>query len=208
MVSVLVSKTLRAAAALTFAAAILMAGLAGPASAGVIYDYVGNDFTSVTPPFTTNDSIIGFVEFGSQPAPGDTGVTDVIAFSFTAGSFTVTSETIGVVVGEILFDFDSTSPQPGIAGWVFEVGELALPITLFISCTSGFGECGGGQAVDVITLDIDFVVSGLVLDTPGTWTKRAALVPEPGTLWLLLTGLAALVLGQALSRRQGRPARA
>ena len=81
MGSILATKSLRTAAALTFAAAIQMAVIAGPAHASAIYDYVGNKFTGVEGVFSTDDFITGFVEFGTQPMPGATGVTDVVAFS-------------------------------------------------------------------------------------------------------------------------------
>jgi len=36
---------------------------------------------------------------------------------------------------------------------------------------------------------------------PGIWNIRATPVPEPGTLWLMLTGLAALALVRRRVRR-------
>ncbi|MFQ5773361.1 MAG: hypothetical protein ACE5GS_02475 [Kiloniellaceae bacterium] len=199
MKSILVSKTLRAAAALTIAAAIQTAVMATSAHAGLIYDYVGNNFATASGFFSTNDNITGFVEFGSQPAPGATGVTNVVAFSFSAGPFTITNA--NAVSSAFVFDFDLASPQPGVANWSWSM-STGTPVSFF-SCSLPNATCPFVN---------DNAVAGaaslaIVRFNPGTWTQRAARVPEPGTASLMLTGLAALVLAQALGRRRRLPAR-
>ena len=126
-------------------------------------------------------------------------MSDVVAFSFSAGSGTIDSA--GATLTEFTFDFDA-SPDPMIVDWRVRVGESDVLIATCLTGSLGIVSCPGDVVLVLGT------VLGLVLDDPGVWTKRAAQVPEPGTLWLLLTGLAALVLVQALSRRRGCPARA
>ena len=123
-----------------------------------------------------------------------------MAFSFSAGPLTITSDAAGLF-NTFSFDFDLASPEPMIVDWFWAVAESLFIIGSCITAVDVGQQC----PVDAVRVLISPLAE--VSDDPGVWTKRAGQVPEPGTLWLLLTGLAALVLTQALGRRRGRPAR-
>ncbi|HME72793.1 MAG TPA: hypothetical protein VKM54_23435, partial [Myxococcota bacterium] len=52
-----------------FALACLLAWIASPATADVIYQYIGNPFTTVTSPYTTSEFVSGTIELSSVLPP-------------------------------------------------------------------------------------------------------------------------------------------
>ena len=190
-----------AAPALTIAAAIQMAVLASPAHAGIVYDYDGNPFTTGRGPPTNFDKITGFVEFGSQPAPGATDVSNVVGFSFTASTsplFTFDNTSAGVG-SDFSFDFDGSG---NIVAWgaaaataplqaIFTCMTSATPIAVF-----GNTFCNTSDVVD----QVRSMPRSATSRVPGTWTKRPVDVPSPASLPLFLVGLVALAMLRRLTR--------
>lgn len=177
------------------------------AHATVIYNYTGNNFTSVVSPFSTSDSLTGFVEFASAPdAGGETDKTDVIDYSFTAGPLTLT--TITAPFSDFTFNFDSNGD---ITGWdVAMLSDTLAPrrprirtctntgnqsaIETFVGCTVG------GTYDEAVTASVLSFERAAIQADPGTWTA-AAVVPIPAALWLFGSGLLGLI---GVARRKVR----
>ena len=165
---------------------------ASPASASVIYNYVGNTFTEeIGSTFTTADKITGFVEFGTEPtAAGHFDTSDVADFSFSAGPLTITDATD--IFKFFSFDFDS-NPTPQIINWAFFV-QLAIDTDLQ-SCAPGTDfNCLVTETRDVANDASSPLSSAANFDTAGTWTRSPSPVPLPAALPLFLSALAGLGL--------------
>ena len=70
-----------------FVASLLWVGIAPSASANVIYEYVGEPFTSgVEAPFITGDRVTGFMEFADLLGINlNLATVNPLDFSFTSG---------------------------------------------------------------------------------------------------------------------------
>ena len=113
-------------------AALLAAFSIGPACADVVYTYTGNDFTSTTSPYTTDEYVTVTMDYAStlQPNLVDSAVTPV-SWSFSDGVNTAINSTSGCILtahtvstnasGQITswsfgeFDTDSSSDTPAIS---------------------------------------------------------------------------------------------
>jgi hypothetical protein len=182
--------------ALFVAACVSGLGLsAESARANVTYLYTGNDFTTASSPFTTNDKVMISLTFVSALSPNLTvgGVNNVSPLAFTA-SDGVDTFTDSTALGTVLFSF-GTDNVGAITEW--QVVLSVSPQSAAITTRNAFG------------LDNDFVQHTFNSNgafnnrDQGTWTVAAG-VPEPSTWAMLLLGLGGL--GFAAHRRNGKPA--
>ena len=196
------------------------------AGAGPIYTYQGNPLTNnVSAPFSATDVITGFVEFATDPTAGETGKSDVIDFSFSAGPLTITLA--DALHSRFLFDFDASG---AIVDWIAvaegdttggtERDEIST-WTLYPEVTGATGTINYGDNIDQVCIDeraLDpsvypaddpvrdstcFVGAGSHAnnDVPGTWSLAVAAVPEPPVALLLGLGLAGAFGARARARR-------
>jgi hypothetical protein len=152
------------------------------------YTYTGNDFTVVQGSYTLTDSVTG--EFALSAPLSDTTSYDAIptSFSFSDGIQTITNSTPGISV----FGFDVTTDASGdIVSWLIDIGVLT---------NSGSGNYFTSlSTANVSNGAIDSGYNpftgneGSIRNDPGTWTvtDNPAATPEPSSLILLGSGLAA-----------------
>lgn len=158
-------------------------------AATITYTYTGNSFTDVSGPYTTSDTVTGFVTFNSplganMPLTAETPT----AFSFSDGVQTITS------ANATSTDFIFTTGHSGeIVGWLVEV-ETSGGVDLIES-----GNEGPGTSEDIGLMDVG---RGFNTSNPGVWTGGGASVPDSGsTILLLLVSIAALsVVGRRFER--------
>ena len=98
-------------------AALLAAFSVSPACADVVYTYTGNDFTSTTSPYTTDDYVTVTMDYASalQPNLVDSAVTPV-SWPFSDGVNTATNSTSGYILTS---DTVSTNASGQITSWMF-----------------------------------------------------------------------------------------
>lgn len=185
----------RLGTAIVFAAA-LSAMFPASSSADVIYTYTGNDFTTVTAPYTLTDSVTGYFDLTAAlgNSTGPQSITPV-AFSFSDGVDTITSSNASSASFNI-----TTGPSGDITSWDISIlnqpgiGEDAiythntpyLPLT--VPGDEGALVAGGS--------------GGFNANAPGTWAVTA--VPEPSTWAMMLLGFAGI--GFMAYRRKTKPA--
>ena len=197
--------------------------LPGTAQASVIYNYVGNNFTTASPLFTTSHNITGFVEFATAPTPGEMNKSDVVDFSFVSNASpsttfdptTTYSPHLSPIPAAFSFDFDGSLD---ITNWgvaivtalnnfiIPRMGICNAPSTaVAIDTVQSPGQvfCDTNSVTDFMQFNmIPSVFSASNADSPGTWTRQAVIattsIPSPGTLPLFLVGLAALGLRRRL----------
>jgi len=158
-----------------------------------IYTYTGNDFTSVTGPYTSSDFITGSVAFsaplgdnydGSPPAT-------MLYFNFSDGDNyggvrQIFSGLPNSYVGDSVFATDSSG---AIVAWNFEVVGF-VPLNTETSFTYVTVD-QPGNVEDLSSIDTAFgnIGAGSASD-PGTWVET--IVPEP-SVGLLFVSSAALL---------------
>jgi len=176
-----------------FLLACLLAWIASPATADVIYQYTGKPFTTVTSPYTTSDFVSGTIQLPSVlPANLSFTQIQVNAFSFSDGVQTLTSANStltppGVPPGNS--PTVSTDGSGAITAWSFVVDQQSSGNG--ISTVNAFNAPGDEGALGVLPVP---TASGMNSNNPGVWT----LVPEPSTgslsaLSLLMLGVTARV---------------
>lgn len=189
---------------LCFAVAVLVVCLrvSVPAFADELYSYTGNPFTS----FSGTDSCSGGVGQSSisglillaNPLAANLNFFSItpLEFSFTDGSTTITNLTVDPN-GEI-FEV-STGSNGAIDGWFITFNNAPIPpvygfeYTGFCTSTLSSGGCYAESAGDYTNIGVEYVggTPGIATNTdPGSWT--ATYVPEPSSLLLIVSGLAAL----------------
>lgn len=170
-------------AALVTACAAMLAG--APASAAVVYQYTGNNFTSVfAPGYTTSDKITGTLTLSSALPASLNTLTDetalVTAYSFSDGVNTFATGCCGSG-NQTIFEF-TTDASGAITSWVVTLetndnhtGDLTTELTFDQSLVGG-------------------VLGGSNEGSPGVWSLQSATsaVPEPSTWVLLLLGFGAV----------------
>jgi hypothetical protein len=156
--------------------------LAPQCNAGIIYQYVGKSFETVTgPPLTTLDRVSGLVEFATNPLPLESGKSDVIAYLFSAGLAQISDATAGQVPPIFSFDFDALGR---ISNWQV------------IVATNG----PGSPMVEIASIHIEKLGSwddhiwnvafGVNATESGVWT----VVSEPPSVFVWLAALPGIVL--------------
>lgn len=188
----------------------LLAAVLSPLSAlaDTTYSYTGQPFTDVSGAYTTSNAITGQFTLAAPLAPSiatDTAITP-LTFSFTDGLQTVTNTS--TLTPDTFFTIQ-TNATGNISLW-----------DIYITFTTPDGEAHLETLDDVIGPFLAVAdeathdhssESSLIIDAgtntglPGTWTKATtptAATPEPASLTLLATGLAAT--GTMLTRRRIR----
>ena len=175
---------------LAVCAAVFLFNTIPCADGATTYSYTGNDFTSVTFPYTTSDSVTGSFTLAAPLADNLTSFTTVTpqSFSFSDGvEGETTTNTSPGVGSEFAFETDATG---AITKWevvvdINSVSNFSIS-TLNAPGVSGVfdqGQHGGGTE------------SGGNTNSPGTW----AAVPEASTCSMVLVGL---TLVAAITRRR------
>ena len=156
-----------------------------PLMADTVYTYTGNDFTFVSGPFTTSDSITGWFSVASPlgDSLSDPAVT-LTGFSFSDG---VNTDTSAQAQTDVPFIQVTTGATGDITHW-----DVAFDFDsdLQIQTSNVFGDYSQTNFGSTNVADNSGV--------PGTWavstTASGPSAPEPGTLVLFGTGLAALAM--------------
>jgi hypothetical protein len=174
-----------------------------PRTSAETYQYIGNPFTTLTPPLELADSVSGTITLSSALAPNlvdSNALLLVTAFEWTDGvrTFQFPGDSFAFA------DFHvSTDGSGNITQWFASfaltqgnaIGTCNDPAGLYFDCTifGAFGSASGSVG------DLTQVPAGglfptsYVVDDPGTWT----LLPAP-VLVSTLGPIAILVLGAAL----------
>ena len=161
------------------------------ASANVILNYTGNDFTTVSGPYSTADAVTGTLTFSGPLADNLTLVSTItppLSFSFTDGVQTITNSSVGSMGPYFHFQTDSSG---NITAWSVTVIAANDSSEIFTSnypaVVADEGNLYSGEALVGFGRD----------SNPGTFSVVG--VPEPITLSLFATGLAGAV---AMRRRK------
>jgi len=162
------------------------------------YTYKGNDFTTVTGTgLTTSDSVTGSFTLASPLGVNLNGgnvAASALSFSFTDGPDTITNSTPGV---------DSCNCSPTIDIWTDGSGNIInwdigltvgnLGSETILSQDYFAGIFTGTLIRDSGNLDNSGNNTASNSGEAGTWTaSSSSAAPEPGSIWLLGAGLAAL----------------
>jgi len=161
-----------------------------PLMADATYTYTGNDFTAVSSPgggYTMSDSVTGSFTIasplGDNLVAGGSGDITPTSYSFTDGVQTFTNAS--PPNDGVDFQF-STNASGVITKWfVFLEGGGVQDNTIATDTETGSVADHGDQDFDQF--------GGQNISDPGTWSSSgASAAPEPGSLWMLGAGLAAL----------------
>ena len=161
-----------------FVAAVVVAAGPGVANASAIYDYTGNDFTLVSGPYTTADSIMGSLTL-SAPLGDNLNLVTVTpsAFSFSDGVQSISASN-GSGTSSFLFSTDATG---NITQW---------DVNLCISPCSDLIQIQTTSNLSIGTFDLGTNDAGTGINnlSPGVWSSPSV-TPLPGALPLFATGL-------------------
>lgn len=159
------------------------------ANGDTTYNYTGNDFTSVSAPYTTSDSVTGSFTLAAPLAANLTSFTTVTpqSFSFSDGVIgdTITNTSPGVG-SQFSFETDGSG---AITKW-----QVVVDITSVSNFSISTVNAPGGVGVFDQAQHGGGTTSGGNTNSPGTWA-----VPEPTTVGLLAVGA---VLAAALRRKR------
>jgi PEP-CTERM motif len=177
---------------------------AASATASVIYDYTGPNFATAVPPYTTSDNITAHITLSAALLPNlpDTFVTPT-AFSFNDGVQTISDQTPGVNLVQVIFSTDMNSHivdwnlivrlPTAIPGNTNTIETQGFPLAAFFNDTAEFFDANGN-------LTLAFTAANT-----GQWTIQSqSAVPEPSTWAMMLLGFAGI--GFMAYRRKSKEA--
>lgn len=184
-------------------AAFLIAVFASQTYAIATYTFVSDNYTFAEPPFNMSMHIEASFTVDT-PFPANFGPTDIsadlLSFEVTDGlsgslssgdpELTIQAFTIGTDLNGNINSWTIKLRSPGFP--FLGVNESTREIALqFGSSTSDLFLCvaAGAQGCTDISPIASAVAQGI-----GTWTRTITAVPEPGSLFLLLSGFAGLGL--------------
>lgn len=174
---------------------------AAPASADVVYSYVGNNFNQFSPSsqttYSTSDKVTGTLTVATAFAANRSYVFHFnnlghVAFAFSDGVNTVTNADGTLITysdGTALDDeiTINTNATGQIAGWQIRLFNTSG----FVYSNSGAGDLGYILGPDPRNLFAGGP-EGVVVGNPGTWTVSA--IPEPSAWAMLILGFCGLGL--------------
>jgi len=158
-------------------------GLSAPASATAVYTYTGNDFTSVTSPYTTSMSVTASMTLTNPIGPNQTNVdetSNLVAISLADGVHSLSLTTPNIEVTTATFTTDSAG---NITSWNVLLG-------VFVGVSPPVISTENDQTLVQDTGAFLNGPSGAVANDPGVWTLVS--VPEPSSVVLLALGLVAM----------------
>jgi hypothetical protein len=158
--------------------AMLFASLA--AHADTVYNYVGQNFTTVSGVYTTSDSVTGFLATASPLDASFSGAITPTSYSFSDGVQTFDSSQSGTYGFDTVFSV-TTDASGAITNYYI---VLQSPGVLQIDLVGGSGDTG--------VYETTFFSEGSS-SVGGTFTVSTAATPEPSSLALLGTGLLGMV---------------
>lgn len=177
--------SVKVAAALLIQVAALTASAA---SAQTVYNYTGNNFTSVfAPGYTTSDKITGTLTL-SGPLPDSLSILTNETALVTSYSFTDGVNSFGPGCcdsgNQTIFEF-MTDASGNITNWI-------VTLETDDNHTGDLTTEGGATAFDQSL--VGGVLGGSNDGSPGTWSLESAqsAVPEPASWTLLLLGFGAI----------------
>jgi PEP-CTERM motif len=180
------------------ALACLFLSASGARADTFTYTYTGNDFTTVTGPYTTSDKVTGIFVLSEPIPPSLLNLTDesalVLSYSISDG----VQKFSGPPPSLSAFTFE-TAPGGEITEWL--IGTGTDPLNPGGAIFSENAEIHG-------TFDVGRMVgppftSGFT-DLPGSWAGPVEnTVPEPGTVSMMFSGLLGLGLLVGVKRYRG-----
>jgi hypothetical protein len=179
---------------------LLLLAIGCPSSSAhalTMYTYSGNDFTTVTPPYTTSDRVTGDFTLVSPLAANMllTNITSQMStVSFTDGVNSIENIGDNIVRVEVATDGSGHIDQ-----WLVALESPSRVVEGVVGLIDTFNR--SGDIVDVGNVDTCVqviagactvfanVALGSILSNPGVWSSS---VPEPSSWFLLGAGLAGL----------------
>jgi hypothetical protein len=165
---------------------------ASTAKASVIYTYTGNDFTSVSSPYTTNDKVTASVTYDTALAASTTSGVLPTSFVLMDGVDVLTNLT--PLIRNLIFQI-STDQNGNIVQWHISATSEFSPMRI----TSLSNNLDGTSDEGVTAL----TVIGSNENDKGVWSMAAA-VPEPSTWAMMILGFCGI--GFMAYRRKSKPA--
>jgi hypothetical protein len=175
---------------------VAMIGLS-PAAAAT-YDYTGKDFTTYVSPYTSSDSVSGYVTFATPLPPS---ISTLTPFAPTDFSFSDGIQTLNHSDSFAVSSFNFTTDGSGnIIGWSIGLEE-STTLDQIATCFDG---CQG--ATPIFDNGIEYAIGSAVnFDMPGVWSPQTSQTPLPSALPLLFTGLGFLGLLGWRTKRKNAP---
>jgi len=175
---------------------IFFASLAG--RAGIIYTYNGpnfKDFSGNQQTDTTSDRVTGDFTLASELALNQDVVFTPVFFSFNDGYQTLDWHTPGL--SDVDFEVILDDPSKSIAAWGIWVEADTQVDSRWISTGTGLNKINGDW-VGWVNIAAE-IAQAWEVGGYGSWTRQMV-VPEPGTLLLVGSG----VMGLGRRVRRGR----
>jgi PEP-CTERM motif len=173
--------------------ALLLAAVIGAstAKASVIYTYTGNDFTSVSSPYTTNDKVTASLTYDTALAASTTSGALPTGFVLMDGVDVLTNLT---PLRNLIFQV-STDQNGNIVQWHISATSEFSPMRITSENNNQDGTFDEG--VTALT------AIGLNENDKGVWSMTAA-VPEPSTWAMMILGFCGVGF-MAYHRKQNGP---
>jgi hypothetical protein len=179
-------------------------GSFGSARADVVYEYSGNNFTSLSSLYMSGDSITGSLAFAS-PLGDSLNLASVnpTSFSFSDGVQTISNTSTLAFTPQFLI---SSNVSGDIIGWSIIVNEWTSSGLLGDITTTSLG--GGDTAGFIANAGLAPSITGQAYSyTPGVWVgspvSPVATTPLPPSWTMMLIGLAGF--GFSAYRRKSKP---